>query len=119
MRRRLYGITGRTIALLALAAPLSAQITIVGTVRDSAQQPVLRSSVCASGPTTSSTRSMVCAAVDSTGRYQMFVAPFLPLLLFVQCETTRPFSKQLAFDTVAKNDSMVRRDWTVTTAGCD
>lgn len=113
------GVAARVVALILLSAPLSAQIAISGRVRDSTLQPSRRTIVCSSGPATSPYRSHVCAPVDSSGNYHMVVAPFLPLLVSVSCETTKLFSKQVAVDTVTTNEPTVVRDWIIGTTRCD
>jgi hypothetical protein len=94
---------------------------ITGTVRDSGTvRYTRRFSVCTWIPEGTSTYSFRCADTDSLGSYRLSGLPPIRLLIGVQCETINGFGKALASDSIGFHDTIaVRRNWAVSTNGCD
>jgi hypothetical protein len=116
------------VGVIIVATPVIAQnanvrrrTAIGGVVRDSALGRAARKySVCTWIPTRASMFSMRCAQVDSVGAYRLDGLPLLGLRISVSCETLRGMGKLVASDSIVFTDtSFVRRDWIVSTTGCD
>ncbi len=113
---------------LSLSSSLAAQQTgrplkgsLHGSARDSISGLALRKTfVCASLRSATFWTSR-CAAVDSTGFYQLDSLPSGALDIYVSCQVIRgAFGKVLRSDKIDITDSAsVRRDWSVLSAGCD
>ena len=113
-----------SVLVACLCSPLSAQgwvpagrAKLQGSVRTPEGGSVRRADVCA----TSNDRR-VCAAVDSTGVYELTGLPNRPIVIEVTCDVvlSLPFYRVLASDTVRfAMDSVIHRDWRVSNDGCD
>lgn len=119
-----------TIALTtaAVATPLGAQAgtaplvgRLAGVVLDTATGgPVRRASICTMAKVDRPLLAWRCSAVDTLGQYRLDNLPLGPRRVSLSCETIDWREKLLASDSVALVDSsLVRRDWTVSTTGCD
>lgn len=94
---------------------------IVGVVRDAATgRPVQKASVNAQVIVGGRLVARRWSRIDSTGAYQLDSVAGL-VRMTVGCARVRPsFGMVIASDSVALADSgVVRRDWSVTTTGCD
>jgi hypothetical protein len=92
-----------------------------GTVMHSvAGQAISRAVVCVSLPV-ERTHYPRCGAIDqSSGRYRVDSLPEGRWRVGVNCATMNIFAHSMASDSIAFKDSAaVRRDWMVTTDGCD
>lgn len=105
----------------AQAGSLTRSAAMSGTVRDSASGLVARKSwVCALIPAGPSSFESRCAAVDTLGTYRLGNLPAGGMRVSVSCEAILGMGKGLAYDSVVFSDSAVlRRDWVVSTTGCD
>ncbi len=92
---------------------------VSGIVIDAAsQRPPIRTRVCAiiRSPTELDFR---CSEVDSTGAYRIDSLP-RATLLSVQCNAIREFDgKAVSSDSIRFDGASERRDWVVSTVGCD
>lgn len=107
-----------------IAGALGAQLPyrqIIGSVRDSVSgRPPLRTRVCAWADSGSVRPLPQCGSVDSLGQYRIDSIPPGRRLVAVHCATIRaPGMIQLAFEHLVMADTDVRRDWSVSAAGCD
>jgi hypothetical protein len=94
---------------------------IAGVVLDSATgQPARRSAVCTLLRVSRLELSSRCGAVDSLGQYHVDSLPLGTHRFSASCATIKWMGKLLTSDSVTLLDSsIVRRDWTVSTTGCD
>ena len=111
-------IVGIPNAVAAQASPQRELFAVSGVVLDSvSRQPPIRTRVCAviRKPGELDFR---CSDVDSTGAYRIDSLP-RATLLGVSCNAIRELGKSLASDSVRFQRTMGRRDWIVSTNGCD
>ncbi|HET7551681.1 MAG TPA: hypothetical protein VFK04_10325 [Gemmatimonadaceae bacterium] len=105
----------------AQARPLPRGGVISGTVRDSTSGLAARRiSVCAYIRHSPSGLEYRCAVVDTLGHYRLDNLPVTGVRVDVQCATIVGLGKGLADDSISLAETAhLRRDWTVSTAGCD
>ena len=115
----LAALTTTTLPAQTHGLPRSAAVS--GTLRDSATgHAPTKSRVCVFIPTGPSVFQARCGAIDTSGNYRLDSLPPLGMRVSVSCESIGGMGKELAYDSVVFTDSVVlRRDWVVSTAGCD
>ena len=95
--------------------------SLSGVVRESpARAAGRRISVCVAVPAAPQNYQWKCADVDSVGAYRLDSLPSVRMQFSVNCEAVRWFSALLASDSILiPGGESMRRDWQVSTAGCD
>lgn len=123
-------VASRCIGLVMIAWPLVPEATaqtsatrqsLSGVVRESpARAAGRRISVCVAVPAAPQNYQWKCADVDSVGAYRLDSLPSVRMQFSVNCEAVRWFSALLASDSILiPGGESMRRDWQVSTAGCD
>jgi len=110
------------------AWPASAQVentqrlaSIAGTVRDTVAVRYPRAfSVCTFIRVEPSIYSARCSSVDTAGFYRIEKLPLSGFRFSVQCVTLHAMGRIVAEDSIVFTDTaLVRKDWVVSSAGCD